>query len=370
MGQRPAYHVLEGHSIRILPRSRLVLRKHALALFAALTLTCYLVYYAPFPAGRISIKHNWPLSGTDESISQLPSQSPVTIITAFFPLKSKHSTSSYNQWLRNFMTKVSGPMIVYTTQSYASQIATLRKGFEHLTTVIADFDNIWDLPPNRNYSDIYAVQHKMDPEKHHHTPALYAVWAAKLWMVVQATELNPFNSSYFFWVDAGSFRDKAHPYRLWPDPITVDEIWKGGPERRKSPIVGLINSWGSLNQFKNVQESEPDRLLDRTADRIEGGWFGGPTEAITWWAQEFYRLRDKYAEMGIFIGKDQLVHNAIALLNPQRVLVLETYKNANLPTCKLDPWFAFQNYLAHESERVRGCPHTPALSLDEAMGRS
>lgn len=43
--------------------------------------------------------------------------------------------------------------------------------------------------------------------------AVYAVWAAKAWLVAEAARLNPWDSRLFFWLDAGALNDR-HPVML------------------------------------------------------------------------------------------------------------------------------------------------------------
>ena len=49
-------------------------------------------------------------------------------------------------------------------------------------------------------------QYEIDPEKSIHSPALYAIWSSKSWMLKIAADENLYNSTYFFWVDAGAWR--------------------------------------------------------------------------------------------------------------------------------------------------------------------
>ena len=61
----------------------------------------------------------------------------------------------------------------------------------------------------------------LDPEKWKHVPGVYGPWTAKPWMVQHAKDLNPYASEYFFWVDAGGFREDRvqHHFRSLPQQL-------------------------------------------------------------------------------------------------------------------------------------------------------
>lgn len=61
-------------------------------------------------------------------------------------------------------------------------------------------------PSMRFRQDFEENQHQIDPEKYIHSPALYAVWGSKSWMLKVAADENRYNSTYFFWVDTGAWR--------------------------------------------------------------------------------------------------------------------------------------------------------------------
>lgn len=44
------------------------------------------------------------------------------------------------------------------------------------------------------------AQHDLDPEKEVHVPAVYASFIVKPWITRRTSELNPYNSKYFYWV--------------------------------------------------------------------------------------------------------------------------------------------------------------------------
>lgn len=73
--------------------------------------------------------------------------------------------------------------------------------------------DFWDVPPIRRHRTAFeGRQHLIDPEQHIHSPALYAIWGSKSWMLQQIAQENPFDSTIFFWVDTGSWRYVRIPF--------------------------------------------------------------------------------------------------------------------------------------------------------------
>lgn len=69
-----------------------------------------------------------------------------------------------------------------------------------------------------------------DPEKFKHVAGVYPPWTAKPWMVREAKATNPYRSRYFFWVDAGGFRESNVKHHFRGLPQRLEEMYKGLPD--------------------------------------------------------------------------------------------------------------------------------------------
>jgi len=265
-----------------------------------------------------------------------------TVVTAFynFGLHSKHGFGEYKQWLSNFLSLVEVPLVIYTDEAALPMLQEMRQG-KTTEFVICP---LWNISRISKYKEAYeGSQHDMDPEKHIHYPELYAVWNAKAFLVAEVAQRNPFHSTYFFWVDAGSFRE-GHQIRHWPDDERVKEIFQGHHHDRM--LLGLINAPSQ----EDLMTWEVSHGPFRKTDMVEGGFFGGTAKTVQWWYESFFSLHDLYLEQGHFVGKDQCVMNVLALTNKDRVMLLDTTKKR----CK-DPWFYFQQVLANPNEKPQEC---------------
>lgn len=80
-------------------------------------------------------------------------------------------------------------------------------------TLIADYSDPFEMPPllalgGKSWAE---KQYQIDPEQRWHVPDVYGVWTAKPWIVRDASDRNPFDSEYFFWVSthSSSFESEA-----------------------------------------------------------------------------------------------------------------------------------------------------------------
>lgn len=228
-------------------------------LLTTLFLTIYLVAHST-PSAYVSMvdPHAWLIATTSSNCSPVVEQtvvtppsnltlptftrsteqinSTVTLVSAFYPLSSsKHSLEDYAEWLQSFFGRIETPVMVFTTAAYANTILKARGNLPIYLSV--EYSTPFDTRPIRGLEEeYYGHQHKIDRE-YYHNGGLYAVWNSKAFLMNRTTELNPFNSDYFLWVDAGCFRDADHPFRKWPDAEKVVKAFEG---REAMPLFQVI----------------------------------------------------------------------------------------------------------------------------------
>lgn len=292
--------------------------------------------------------------------SQFNATSAITLVTAFFPLSSsKHSVESYTEWLHSFFSRIETPVVVYTTPAYANVILAARGTLPIYLSV--EYSTPFDTAPLRGLeAQYYGKQHDIDRERDHHNGGLYAVWNAKAALVNRSIELNPFSSDYFFWVDAGCFREVNHPFRHWPDVAKVEQIFQG---RQDMPLVQVIQP---LPASVYTDWKLSDGPLDY--DYIAAAIFGGHRTGMQRFVERFYELHNRYLAEGKFVGKDQTVYNALITQDRQRVLVAAAYTQY----CG-NVWFHLQAQLASANESIQLCdqdlPATNVVTIAELVGK-
>ena len=268
--------------------------------------------------------------------------SNVTVISQYFYLeKSKHSYREYKEWLTNFFTSVSSPLVIFTDRNFIIQdLIKIRIGFDYPTTLYIT-DSIWNLMSeneikrNRNYKSNYKRrQLKLDREKKIHNPDLYAVWNLKSFIVDKLAQENLYNSTAFVYSDSGAWRQQV--LERWPDQSQVLNL------------IDRLNEKILLGQLCDVKECPDGKKRNfPDFDIIEGTFFMGSKKALNYFKEEFWSIHDEKLDKGEFVGKDQIIMNIFAFHNKtsSNSIKLDIWRRK----CNItfdNPWNFYQNYLA------------------------
>jgi hypothetical protein len=259
-----------------------------------------------------------------------------TVVSIYIELtKSKHSVNDYDNWIRKFAHSVTSPLAIIVNNSSYAKLKHLRR---NSLTKFYMVEDVWsvmkqlELERNNSYIENYkSVQNEIDGERAIHNANLYAIWNLKSFVVNLIARENPFNSSFFIYADAGSFRDEPK-MPVWPDTEFInDELM---PYLNDRILLGQINGFsGKLNE---------------NTDLIEGTWFCGSTKAVRDFYANFYSIHDGKFFRGMFVGKDQTTMNLLAFKYFKETAVrLQVWSNG-CPNG--DPWFFFQNFLSAYSK--------------------
>jgi len=255
-----------------------------------------------------------------------------TVVTAFYPIKSKFPTETYLNWGKTFLS-LDSPIVLFTESSLIHLFKSLRgdKPIYIFALPFIELDT-WKL-----YQDKWIAHHTKDPEKNIHTPELYAIWAQKAFFVERAVQVNPFKTDYFFWCDFGAFRDpNINKNILESFPTTkylsktkillqaVEDLKDSDRIMRKDNICGEVISqnWNEV--------------------RLVGGLWGGGIDACLKWKNAYQQMLEKYFKADRFAGKDQVVMLSVYLENPDLANIVNCTKNG------LNVWFFLQNLLSSE----------------------
>jgi hypothetical protein len=219
-------------------------------------------------------------------------QTPKTLlVTAYYPIPTgKHSPSEYDQWIRNFFASVTCPTICFCPQSIYENY----KHYETETTkfIVREFSTFEAASQKQMVA--WKSLHETDPERHLHSPELYAIWSAKQEFVLEAMALQ--DADTYVWCDIGCFR---------------------------FPRDG---------SFKNTNNYiVPKRLTCLSiCDTIGGGVLAGDKEAWLLFSYLYLKELEKNP-----CGKDQTIYKRI--LNENNATIIpaqDTYNNQ-----PYDPWF-------------------------------
>jgi glycosyltransferase involved in cell wall biosynthesis len=258
-----------------------------------------------------------------------------TIVTAYYPIKSKFSIDRYMDWASTFL-QLKSPIVLFTEESMVNKIREKRgdRPIHIITTPFCELET-WKL-----YESKWKEQYKIDPENHIHTPELYTVWAEKPFFVERAIQINPFQTDFFFWCDIGAFRN----------PNISQTIIDTFPTTRylESEKI-LFQSVGDLKASDWIQKADGIRgeCISRTWNeiRLVGGLWGGGINACLRWKNAYHRMLEAYFEAGRFAGKDQQVMLS-AYLNDTTLAKVVRCTNFHI-----NDWFFLEHLLSDLSER-------------------
>jgi hypothetical protein len=263
------------------------------------------------PKLRVALKHEDPAEGNDVN----------TIVTAYFDTKSKHSSAEYKQWMSNMLSLQDG-MVIFTTPDMVSMITQLRKHALHLTKVVPT--DLHQLRMATAYDEAFwKRQHSLDPESGiHESYQLYWIWDEKTEFLKRAVDMNPFNSSFFAWVDIGYFRETKF----------------NGQNMLKRIPSDLGESQMLMLDVNPLMIGAPG-YDPKHGKYIGGGFIGGYETGIRKWHSEFYAMLERHKDT--FIGKDQPIMWKTCEANPGLCKLVVPDSTGEYG----DPWFYMAPYL-------------------------
>lgn len=137
-------------------------------------------------------------------------------VSCYFPVNNKHN-NKYLEWFKNTLS-INCPYIFFTEKDSIEIIKSFRKDLPtyYIITKIEDL-----------YT--YKYKNKMIVDSIHCPSAeLNMIWNEKIFMIKKAYELNPFNSDWFKWIDAGIciYRDISPPNTVFPNIDTLNNLPK------------------------------------------------------------------------------------------------------------------------------------------------
>jgi len=155
--------------------------------------------------------------------------SPLTCVSGFWSIKNKHG-NKFLDWFKNTL-KINCPYVFFSTKEGIELIKTYRL---NLPTYYIEC----------NIADFYTYKYKANMLTHPiHCPSveLNLIWHEKMCLMEKAQQLNPFQSDFFCWVDAGVcvYRDRAPPPHPFPNLAKLNTL----PQDKF--IYAVSNPWNA-----------------------------------------------------------------------------------------------------------------------------
>lgn len=258
-----------------------------------------------------------------------------TVVTAYYPIKSKFSMERYMNWAATFL-RIKAPIVLFTEPSMENTFRQMR-GNLPIHIIVLPFDQLetW-----QRYQTQWKEHHLLDPEKDRHTPELYTIWAEKAFFVEKAIQSNPFQTDFFFWCDIGAFRD-PHISQIILDSFPTMRYLES--DRILFQSVGNIVPTDWMKRHDGIRGAVISYTWNEI--RMVGGLWGGGIKACLRWKNAYHRMLDAYFRVGRFAGKDQQVMLSTYLDDPSLAKIVHCTKP------HIDEWFFLEHLLSDLPER-------------------
>ena len=205
--------------------------------------------------------------------------SDLTIVSAFFPMKSKFPSQQYLQWIAPFWSQVDCNLVFFTSEEYLSLMESIRSKKTKVITM--EFDQC---EAYKKLSKAFWIDQEKKDHEACHSADLYAVWYEKKEFVKKAIQLNPFHTNKFVWMDAGICRSES-----WIPHIKMFYSFKVPND---SFLITKITDF----------ENEEDLQIKNS---VGGGILGGTKEMWNQYSERYDAILQKFVKDNKFVGKDQ-----------------------------------------------------------------
>ena len=263
-------------------------------------------------------------------------ESDVTIVTAYFPIPSKHPSSDYEIWMEN-MLSLQDHMVIFTTSDIAPKVKRLRMHADDRTYIVKmDLEDLWAAGQGDN--SFWEDQLARDPERDlHKSFEVFWIWLSKVSFVNEVIRKNPFKSDVFLWSDIGSFRTGEFNSK------TLVEHKELLPD---SAMLMMAHNYPKLPRSPWVVKEIHQR---RREFFFAGAQMAGKKDAWKTFDAAYREILKGYISRKLFIGDDQPILQSTCMQNPS---LCEFVTPAMVHGPLESKWFGLLYLLHYGSEKI------------------
>ena len=237
----------------------------------------------------------------------------LTLVSAYYQMKSKHPHKEYLYWLRNLLL-LNKSLVFFTNKKFMPILKRLRPNKLFYKTIFVELE-MKDFYAYKHFKSEFNKSFYIDPENSYHSIPLYMIWAEKNMFLKKAILNNTFHSKCFYWIDAGYFRENKVSMKKyknnWPSTKKCFED--------KRLLMGQVKNFTYLEKKKIVNFDIPALKQLQSNINVIGGFFGGQVENIIKFGNYYYKAINEYSKKNLFIGKDQNIYTFVAFSHPEIV---------------------------------------------------
>ena len=246
-------------------------------------------------------------------------QCEVTVVTGYFPIKSKFPINEYLEWLK-FWKDLPCKLVIFTVEELVPMFESLRFSQLNYTKIIPM--KLENLEAFKTYGTDFWIEQKLQDHEQYHTPELYAIWYEKKEFIKKAIEFDFFKSKKYVWCDAGICRNVN-----WI-PIT-----------KSFPISSKIPD----DKFLVLRITNFEKKLDlKYINCVGGGILAASKEYWLKFIEQYDIVLKEFVNDNKFVGKDQTIIANMYLKDPNFFLLFPILPNLDGFTS----WFSLLFYLS------------------------
>ena len=239
-------------------------------------------------------------------------QDDITIVSSYYKIKSKHKPREYMDWINNIV-KLNKSIVFFSDKRFMPHLKRIRpKKFYNKT--IFNIVEMEDFYSYKTFLNEFTKSWKIDIEKSYHTIPLYLIWAEKCSFLKRVIKENYFNSTCFYWIDAGYFREKGEMNKYaenWPSIKKCIED--------KRVLMAQVRNFSAIEKTKIINFDINSHLYLQANINVAGNIFGGKPLSLLKFINLYYISIKLFIKKNLFIGKDQNIFAYIAFSHPQIV---------------------------------------------------
>ena len=249
----------------------------------------------------------------------------VTVVSALYYIgrdKWKQSgfglgNDRYKDWVRNILS-LDTNLILFTDNHYYDQVIEVKKKYDsELKSLHVVVSTIDEMEAYKKYylkisclmqSPEFVDQVRGTTAAEMGYPLYNILMFNKVNFLKQAKELNPFNSTHFFWADAGAFRNELREYEniKWPS--------------NKSYFTDKVVFFSHAGDNYNIGHQKGYFMSQSRV--VQGGYFIVPVDKVDFLREEFDKIVDEILEED-YIGSDEKVFDLLCKRNIDQVRMVK-----------------------------------------------
>ena len=242
-------------------------------------------------------------------------QDNITIVSAYYKSKSKHKPRDYLDWINNFVL-LNKSIVFFTNKKFKPHLKRLRPKKYHDKTIFFEIE-LEDFYSYSNFYNEYRKAHEIDFEKRYQTITLYMIWAEKCSFLKKVIINNYFNSTCFYWIDIGYFREKKEMedyINNWPSTkMCYDDA---------RVLLGQVKNFSDIEKTNIINFDIETHIRLQKNINVIGGIFGGQCLNLLKFINLYYNSIRLFLKNNLFIGKDQNIFTYIAFSHPEVVKLI------------------------------------------------